>query len=55
MLGKLAIAASFLGFLAVGGLLATGHSGFATKFVSYLYFLILVSVFWSLSRHEIKK
>ncbi len=55
MLWKLGIAASLVGFLAVGLLLATNHWGFAIKVTNYIFYLLLLSVFWGLTTYEKRK
>ena len=43
-----------IGFLGVGGVLATSHPGFAVRVVNYFYFVVFASVLFSLA-YEKKK
>lgn len=55
MLQRLSITAFLAGFIALGGLLLTGHYGFAIKFTNYFYFFLLSIIFWRLARHVKEK
>lgn len=47
-IGKILIAVSLFSFLAVGGLLFSGHGGFAIKITNYIFWVLLAGILYEI-------